>query len=90
VKYIDDEAYTEKLEPIATHVKGCDRLLFTSDIKEVVGVPPLTVRRWVKAGTFPQPILMGHKRGPNKIAWIASEIQEWIDRKIVERDRAVA
>lgn len=82
----DDETYAGKLEPIATHVKGCDRLLFISDIKEIIRVPPLTVRRWVVEGTFPKPVPMGHKRGPNRIAWIASEVQAWIDRKIAARD----
>jgi prophage regulatory protein len=36
----------------------------------------------VKAGKFPAPI----KVGQNRIGWVESEIDEWLNVKIAERD----
>jgi len=36
----------------------------------------------VRAGKFPAPI----KVGQNRIGWIESEIDEWLNAKISERD----
>jgi prophage regulatory protein len=40
------------------------------------------IYRLVKAGKFPAPI----KVGQNRIGWVESEIDEWLNVKIAERD----
>ena len=36
-----------------------------------------TLRRWLAAGLFPQPILLG----PNSLAWKQSDVEEWIAQR---------
>jgi predicted DNA-binding transcriptional regulator AlpA len=40
------------------------------------------LRRKVKAGEFPRPIPVSHRR----IAWIEAEIDEWLAARAAERD----
>ena len=40
------------------------------------------IGRLVQAGKFPTPI----KVGQNRIGWVESEIDEWLNAKIAERD----
>ena len=42
------------------------------------------IYRLVKAGKFPAPI----KVGQNRVGWVESEIDDWIQKKVEERDRA--
>ena len=53
-----------------------DKFLPLAEVQEIAGRKSRsTVWRWVKAGTFPAP----HRIGPNSIAWLESEIVEWLD-----------
>ena len=40
------------------------------------------IARLEKAGTFPKRI----KLGPNRVAWLLSEVNDWIDQRVFERD----
>ena len=42
------------------------------------------LRRLVKAGAFPQPVRIG----AGKLAWVESEVEDWITSKIAARDGA--
>ena len=44
------------------------------------------IARLEKAGTFPKRI----KLGRNRVAWLLSEIEDWIDERILERDADLA
>ena len=48
-----------------------------SALRTFVPIAPATLWRWVKAGTFPAPV----KLGSNTTAWLASDVQKWIDAK---------
>ena len=36
----------------------------------------------IAEGHFPKPVRLG----PNSVAWVASEVEEWIRERIAERD----
>lgn len=44
------------------------------------------IARLEKAGKFPKRI----KLGQNRVAWLLSEIEDWIDERILERDANLA
>ncbi len=60
------------------------RLLFVSDGLAARGIKfsRQHINRLMKAGKFPKPV----KLGLNSNAWIASEVDEYIDGRIAERD----
>jgi prophage regulatory protein len=47
------------------------------------GIPHSRVQLWrmVKAGTFPEPIKIGHRN-----AWVEHEVDSYIEKLIAERD----
>ena len=59
------------------------RILSLSDLRELgIYYSRVHIYRLVKAGKFPAPI----KVGQNRIGWVESEIDEWLNAKIAERD----
>jgi prophage regulatory protein len=50
---------------------------------EKAGFSIATLWRKVAAKEFPQPIQLG----PNRVGWIESEVDAWIDARIAERDQ---
>lgn len=45
--------------------------------KGLLPISPNTVWRKVRDGSFPQPV----KLGPNLTAWLAADVQAWIDAR---------
>ena len=62
------------------------RLLRINAVAESVEYHPVHVRRLIKAGKFPAPIRLGE----NRVAWIKSEIDEWLEMKRQVRDAAIS
>lgn len=60
------------------------RILRRSDVIEKTGLSRGTIENMREDGTFPMPV----KLGPRSIGWIESEVDEWIQQKIEERDQA--
>lgn len=61
---------------------GVDPLLSVRAVSAWVGVSPSTIRRWVRAGAMPAPIVLGGHGGegnPQTHRWPQSEIQAWLD-----------
>lgn len=56
---------------------GEDRLLLWPQLKQMVPSSRTTIWRGVRDGWFPAPI----KISPGRIAWLESEILEWISRR---------
>lgn len=54
-----------------------DRFLREREVCEMIGVHRSTLRRWVYAGLFPAPALIG----PSAVRWRSSVVQEWMDSK---------
>jgi prophage regulatory protein len=44
------------------------------------------LNRMIKAGQFPKTVQMGFR----KRAWLASEVDAWIEQRVAERDRSAA
>lgn len=59
------------------------KLVTKNELTNEMGVPYSHVHIWrlVKAGQFPAPL----KLGPRKVAWLRSEVEEWIEQKAAER-----
>ena len=52
-------------------------ILRESELVEIIGVSCQTIRRWVKAGTFPKPIQLSERR----IGWEFAAIKEWLEKR---------
>jgi prophage regulatory protein len=57
-------------------------LLSRDDVARLTGLSPATVERYRRKGNLPAPIRLG----PNRIAWVRSELEAWIAKRIAERD----
>lgn len=62
-----------------------NRLLRISEVMAIVGKGRSSIYKGVSDGTFPKPV----KVTPRTSAWVESEVQEWIDNRIAERDAAL-
>ena len=58
-----------------------ERLIFRVDeLAQRLGVSTQTIRRWEKAGDFPQAIRLGQS-ARSSIGWKAQDVAEWIDSR---------
>jgi prophage regulatory protein len=62
------------------------RLVSKKELKSVFGVPYsfAHIARLESAGQFPKRVRLGACR----VAWIAEEVQAWIDERVATRDAA--
>jgi predicted DNA-binding transcriptional regulator AlpA len=68
------ETTPDRLHPVIPR-----RLLSLEDVSEICGVPINTVRMWRRAGTFPEPIILG---GGNRLQrWEPHVISAWLQGK---------
>ena len=60
------------------------RLVSKKDLKLVLGIPysPQHIARLEAAGKFPKRVRLGQCR----VAWLLSEVEQWITDRLVERD----
>jgi prophage regulatory protein len=58
------------------------RVLRLRDVIEMTGLARSTLYKYVDAGTFPKPVPLGGR----SVGWVESEIQEWIEQAIQQRD----
>lgn len=58
------------------------RLLKLKDVMHITGLARSTVYKYISDGNFPKPISLGERN----VAWLESEIQDWILEKIEQRD----
>lgn len=57
------------------------RIITEKELGDRVPYSASQIRRLEKAGTFPRRI----KLGPNRVGWVASEIEEWLRQRLDER-----
>jgi len=64
------------------------KLVSKKELKLVYGVPYsfAHIARLEAAGSFPKRVRLGACR----VAWIAEEVQSWIDERIATRDRTLS
>jgi prophage regulatory protein len=53
-----------------------------SKVSNMVGLSKVHIMRLVKQGDFPTPIRLG----ANSIGWLSTDVDAWIESKVVERD----
>lgn len=54
------------------------RLLRATEVYSRTALSRASIWRMVKAATFPKPVTLGY----NRIAWLESDIDTWIDRQL--------
>lgn len=62
------------------------RLILRREAERRTGLPSSTLRQKVREGTFPQPVRLT----PRLIAFVESEVDEWISERIASRRRRKA
>jgi prophage regulatory protein len=60
------------------------KVVSKKELRTVCGIPytPQHIARLEVAGQFPKRI----KLGQNRVAWILSEVEDWLDQRIAKRD----
>lgn len=58
------------------------RLLKLKEVISTTGLSRSYVYELAKAGTFPQPLKLSERSS----AWVESEVQQWIDERIQQRN----
>ncbi len=63
------------------------RLVSKKELKIVCGIPysPQHIARLEAAGRFPKRIPLGQ----NRVAWLLSEVEEWLNERIAKREAPV-
>jgi prophage regulatory protein len=60
------------------NMKQSDRFLRLPEVIAKTGVSRSTIYYWIDQGTFPRQISLGARSA----AWLESEINEWMEKKI--------
>lgn len=58
------------------------QLIDKKDLVKLVKYSPQHIARLEKAGQFPKRLQLGQ----NRVAWMMSEVEEWIEDRIKKRD----
>jgi prophage regulatory protein len=62
-----------------------DRLITKRELCQIVPYTPQHVLRLEKKGKFPRRIQVG----PNRVAWLLSEVEAWVSDRVAERNSSV-
>lgn len=62
------------------------KLIKLKTVMEYTGLARSTVYKFIAEGRFPKPV----KLGVRMVAWVESEVQEWIQEKIEHRDHIIS
>lgn len=62
------------------------KLMKLKAVMECTGLARSTVYKFIAEGRFPKPV----KLGVRMVAWVESEIQQWIQDKIEHREQVAA
>ena len=58
------------------------RILTRRHLREMIPYTPQHIHRLEKAGKFPRRIQLG----PNRVGWLAAEVDAWLNERIALRD----
>ena len=61
------------------------RLITKSELRKIVPYTPQHILRLEKQGVFPRRVRLG----ANRVAWLLSEIEEWVAARVAERDTVI-
>lgn len=60
------------------------RLISKTELRKIVPYTPQHILRLEKRGMFPRRVQLG----TNRVAWLLTEIEQWIAMRVAERDAA--
>jgi len=60
-----------------------NKVLRLSEVKENCRISRSSIYNGMKDGTFPRSIPLGTRM----VGWLEAEIDEWIEKKLIERDQ---
>ena len=58
------------------------RLIKLKDVMHITGLARSTVYKYIADGNFPKPVSLGERN----VAWLHSEVEDWIWDKVEQRD----
>ncbi|MDL0433672.1 AlpA family transcriptional regulator [Marinobacter sp. TBZ242] len=58
------------------------RLIKLAKVMNVTGLSRSTIYKYISGGCFPKPVSLGIRN----VAWVESEVEDWILEKIKKRD----
>jgi prophage regulatory protein len=63
------------------------QIVSKKELRTVCGIPysPQHIARLEAAGQFPKRIRLGQ----NRVAWLLSEVEEWLNERIAKRDMLI-
>jgi len=61
-----------------------DQLIRITGVKSLTGISKSYIYQLCQEDRFPKPVAL--ISGGTSVAWVASEVQSWIDQRIAERD----
>lgn len=59
------------------------RLITRAELRSIVPYTPQHILRLEKRGLFPRRVQVG----ANRVAWLLSEVEEWVAARVAERER---
>jgi prophage regulatory protein len=66
--------------------RGGMRVYRRKELLELLGISATTLYAWIAQGRFPRPINLG----ANSVAWLQSEVDEYLQERARERDQLAA
>jgi prophage regulatory protein len=77
-----DDAISHDQAAIASHPS---RLITKAELRAMVPYTPQHILRLEKQGVFPRRIRLG----ANRVAWLLTEIEDWVAARVAERDMVI-
>jgi prophage regulatory protein len=71
---------------VASKAAGRRRVLRLPEVEVMVGLGHSIIYEKIAEGTFPPPVELT----PTARGWVESEIEDWLDQRIAERDASTA
>jgi prophage regulatory protein len=68
-----------------TKIVPSDRLITKRELCQLVPYTPQHILRLEKRGKFPRRIQVG----PNRVAWLLSEVEAWISERVAARNTSL-
>jgi len=71
----------------ASNIKYHPRLIRRTTVEDKTGLPRSSIYEKISKNEFPKPIKLGAGERGRAVAWIESEVDDWINDRINEADR---
>jgi prophage regulatory protein len=83
----DIRAHAADCGPINSEIiEMVDTILRRVDVERATGLKTSSLYEKIKAGEFPRPV----KINSRSVGWLASEVADWQQARVAQRDREIA